>query len=86
MQTISIIAEKPDITFDEAKDIAWSQASLFNPEASLMAWFDRKKNRHSPSQVECDAEGLPGWEEYGSHHGGQRKIIVGDGDYVFIYT
>ena len=51
-----------------------------------MAWFDKEKNKHSPSQVECDAEGLPGWEEYGRHHGGQEKIVVNNGQYVFIYT
>jgi hypothetical protein len=66
--------------------ISRTVAQRFNPEASLMAWFDKKQNRHSPSQVECDAAGLSGWEEYGRHHGGQKKFIVGNGDYVFIYS
>lgn len=49
-----------------------------------MAWFD--KNKHSPSEVECNAENITGWEEYGIHHGGQEKFVINNGEYVFIYT
>jgi hypothetical protein len=25
-------------------------------------------------------------EEYGRNHGGQKKVVFGDGEYIFIYT
>ena len=86
METINIPLEKGEVDFDAARMIAQTAAKRYNSEASLMAWFDRKRNKHSPSEVECSAAGFPGWEEYGRHHGGEKKIIIGNGDYVFIYT
>ena len=86
METINIPLEKGEVDFETARMISQTAARRSNPETSLMAWFDKKQNKHSPSEVECNAEGLPGWEEYGRHHGGQKKFIVGNGDYIFIYT
>ena len=86
METITITTEKAGMDFDAARKVTGALAKSYNPETSLMAWFDKKQNKHSPSQVLCDAEGLPGWEEYGRHHGGQKKVVVDNGDYVFIYT
>jgi hypothetical protein len=86
MKGISVSLKGIDLDFQTAEDITKAVARRFNPDTSLMAWFDRKQNKHSPSQVECDAENLPGWEEYGRHHGGKWKIAVNDGEYVFIYT
>jgi len=86
METISILTEKPLPDFDTARKITGALAKSLNPETSLLAWFDKKQNKRSPSEVLCDAEGVPGWEEYGRHHGGQKKVIIGNGDYIFIYT
>lgn len=86
MDTITITTDKDGFDFDTARKVSGALAKSYNPEASLMAWYDKKQNKHSPSEVECNAEGLPGWEEYGRHHGGQKKVVFGDQDYVFIYT
>ncbi|MBI5583401.1 MAG: AF1514 family protein [Deltaproteobacteria bacterium] len=86
METITITVGSFRLNFDSAWKIFWAVAKSYNPHTSRMAWFDRKQGRHSPSPKECDAAGLPGWEEYGRIYGGRRKVVVGEEDYVFIYT
>jgi hypothetical protein len=86
LETISITVNSFRLNFDYARRISSAVAKSYNPDTSLTAWFDRKQDRYSPSLEECDAAGLLDWEEYGRNHGGQKKVIVGDGDYVFIYT
>jgi hypothetical protein len=86
MKTIPINIENVQLDFETARNITMSLARGLNPETSLMAWFDRNKSRHSPSEVECDAKDITGWEEYGAHHGGQEKFVINNGEYIFIYT
>ncbi len=86
MQDAKVTIRGLDLDFEYAKGIAKSIAAKKNPEADLMAWYDKKQERHSPSIVECNKVGLPGWEEYGRHHGGNLKVEINKGEYVFIYT
>lgn len=86
MDKISVTPPKPDITFEDARKIAQAAARSQNPEAALMAWYDKKRNKYSPSKVGGAAKGLYGWEEYVRNNGGQRRVVVGDGDFIFIYT
>ena len=86
MKTISMNVDNIQLDFETARNISWALAKGLNSETSLMAWFDKKKNKHSPSDVECNAENISGWEEYGIHHGGQEKFVINNGEYVFIYT
>jgi len=86
MKEIKLTVSGLDVDFEDAQSIAESIASRKNPETDLMAWYDKTHDRHSPSIVECNKEGTPGWEEYGRHHGGKLEIKINNGDYVFIYT
>lgn len=86
MKEISITISGFNVDFDCAQAIAKAIAARENPDTDAMAWFDKKHNKHSPSIVECNTKGVPGWEEYGRHHGGRWKIIINKGDYVFVYT
>ena len=86
METISITVNSISLDFDYARKISWAVARSYNPNTSLTAWFDREQDRYFPSQKEGDDAGLPDWEEYGRNHGGQKKVVVGDGEYVFIFT
>jgi hypothetical protein len=69
METITITADQTGFDFATAPESFRGRGKSYNPETSLVAWFDKKQNKHSPSQVECDAEGLPGWEEARAGHG-----------------
>ena len=86
METITIPMDKENLSLELAWGIAWFLAKTYNPKTSLTAWSDKKRGKYSPSPFECAAEGISDWEEYGRHHGGRKKFIVGSGDYVFIFT
>ena len=86
METISITVNRIHLDFDYARKISWAVAKSYNPDTALTAWFDRSQDRYSPSLAECDAAGFPGWEEYGRNQGGRKRVVVGDEDFVFIYT
>ncbi len=86
MKVISISISGFELDYGTAHDITIAMAKKANPDTMLVAWFDEKLNRHSPTHVECAAEGIPGWESYGKHHEGKLKMTINDGEYVFIYT
>jgi len=85
MQEISLKLKQPALDFHMARDGALWIAKKHNPETFLVAWYDKRDDRHSPS-ITCEGGNRPGWEEYGANHGGKQKISVNRGDYVFIYT
>ena len=84
METTTITTDKTGFDFDTARKVSEAVAKVYNPETSLVAWFDKKQNKHSPSQVECDAEGLPGWEETGEIMGGRKRWCSGTGN-IFLF-
>ena len=86
METIAIPMKEENISLELAWGISWFLAKIYNPGTSLAAWCDKKRGKYSPSRFECAVEGISDWEEYGRHHGGRMKFIVGSADYVFIYT
>lgn len=82
MKNISISISGIELDFETAQDMTEAIAKKLNPETELMAWFDKKQNKQSPSAVECSA----GWERYGETHGAQWEITVNNGEYAFMYT
>lgn len=74
------------LDFDAARAMAEALARQGNPETMLVAWFDRKKDTHSPCCVKCQIGEKPGWEVYGENHQGRLKIIINEREYVFIYS
>lgn len=57
-------------------------AALFG--AMPVAWFDRARGRASPEVPECQRN--PGWLAYAESHGGNVKVEINQGEYVFIYA
>ena len=86
MDMISIQVDKPDLTFDDAVRFARALASSYNPDPFLLAWFDRKLNRHSLIGAESSAGCLPNQSKCPTGHRRRRRIEVGRGEYIFIYT
>jgi hypothetical protein len=73
-----------DLTFSEAREIADRKAFEINPDAMLLAWFDRKSGTFSP-RVECCSDKKPGWLVYAESRGGEIVIDINDEEYVFVY-
>jgi len=72
----------PDLA--AARRIADQKASEMASEPILLAWYEAKSGRFSPS-VECCSETKPGWLVYAESRGGDIAIDINDQEYVFIY-
>jgi hypothetical protein len=89
MKDVMISIKGFDLDFERARHLTTALAREANADTDLVAWFDRRLGRSSPSvdpQYACGTPDRPHWEKYGMSHGGQLKVIVNEGDYVMIYN
>lgn len=56
-------------------------------EHMLLSWYDRDRDFESPQHSsECHQAGaVPGYVDYGLHHGATLKVDIEDGRFVFFY-
>ena len=56
-------------------------------EHMLLSWYDRDRDFEAPQHVsECHAaSAVPGYVDYGIHHGARLKVDIEDGRFVFFY-
>jgi len=56
-------------------------------EHMLLSWYDRDRDFEAPQHVsEChQASAVPGYVDYGIHHGARLKIDIEGGRFVFFY-
>ena len=86
MQKISLTTNGLNLDWDLARDLALTIASHGGEEVMLMSWYDKKRDKFSPSCCQCDIKEGPAWEIYGKNHGGRLRISINADEYVFIYT
>ena len=86
MQAVTITTEGLSLTWDLARDLALAVARQDNDDPMLMSWYDRQRDKFSPSCCQCDIKEGPAWEIYGKNHGGRYRVSINDDDYVFIYS
>jgi hypothetical protein len=84
MKDIQIIIGSGESDFESACKEVRAIAEKNNTEAAILSWHNRDDNTHSPCCLKCDFGGIPAWEIFGKNHGGRLKIVVNDGQYVFI--
>ncbi len=86
MKDILIAITGVELDFEMARKMASIIAQQESRESDCIAWSDARQKSHSPSYVQCEINGRPGWEVYGENHGGWLKISFNDGEYVFIHS
>jgi len=71
----------------EAMGLADTEAATRLREYMLLSWYDRDRGFEAPQHVsEChEASAVPGYVDYGVHHGATLKVDVEDGRFVFFY-
>ena len=69
----------------QAMSLANAEAAARLPDYMLLSWYDR--DFEAPQHVsECHAaSAVPGYVDYGIHHGATLKVDVEDGRFVFFY-
>lgn len=83
MQVIHACAEEHALDFETACDLAKQVASHAETEMLLLAWYDRKAGKECPKVPECLHE--PGWVAYAESRGANLKVVINDGEYIFLY-
>lgn len=86
VQTITLTMNKESADFEKARAQARLVAEKVNPEAEIISWHNRDAQTQSPCCLGCEFDDAPAWEVYGRNHGGRLKIVVNDGQYVFIVS
>ena len=71
----------------QAMALADAAAAARLPDYMLLSWYDRDRDFEAPQHVsECHADSaVPGYVDYGIHHGATLKVDVEDGRFVFFY-
>lgn len=80
MREISLVVSGLTLDFEQAQALARTAAH----GAMLLAWFDRERGQESPRVPECQHK--PGWLAYAESHGGNLRVDVNHGAYVFIFA
>lgn len=87
MEEIILTLGNGDIDFESARAEARRNAEKSNPDAEIISWHNRDANTQSPCCLRCEYDdGTPAWEMYGRNHGGRLKVVVNNGQYVFILS
>jgi hypothetical protein len=87
VKTLRVEQDGISLDFQLAKRLADQLARAVVGEFVCLAWYDRLRDQAAPSNVnEChDQCEVPGWEEYAVNRGAELKVIVGPGDWTFLY-
>lgn len=87
---ITRIALQPDpplADYRAALRYAEQQARARLGEAMLLSWYDRDRDFESPQHAsECHQDSaVPGYVDYGIHHGATLMLDIEHGRFVFFY-
>lgn len=79
--------QPPVADYRAAMRLADAEAAARLQDYMLLSWYDRDRNFEAPQHVsEChEASAVPGYVDYGIHHGATLKVDVEDGRFVFFY-
>jgi hypothetical protein len=85
--SVALKLEPPVANYLEALRLAEAAAKARLHDYMLLSWYDRDRDFEAPQHVsECHQGGaVPGYVDYGIHHGATLKVDVEDGRFVFFY-
>lgn len=84
MREVGLEISGLELDFAAAQALAQTVAQRYAGDAMPLAWFDRERGGESPEVPECQHK--PGWLAYAESHGGDLKIDINHGAYVFIFA
>ena len=84
---LELSPQPPVADYRDAMQLANTEASVRLGEHMLLSWYDRDRDFESPQHAsECHQDSaVPGYVDYGLHHGATLKIDIEDGRFVFFY-
>ena len=87
IEKVPISNEIPLADYRAAMQVANAEADRRLGENMLLSWYDRDRDFESPQHAsECHLESaVPGYVDYGIHHGATLMIDIDQGRFVFFY-
>ncbi len=84
---VDLTPASPLADYRAAMELADKEAAARLGEHMLLSWYDRDRDFESPQHAsEChEASAVPGYVDYGLHHGATLKIDIEAGRFVFFY-
>jgi hypothetical protein len=83
MRDVRVRVEGVELDFEAASGLAKHVASKIEGETMLLAWLDSRRGKEYPQVPECMHQ--PGWVAYAESRGADLRVVVNDGDYVFLF-
>ena len=87
LTTLALQPDLPLTDYRAARQLADAEASRRLGEHMLLSWYDRDRDFESPQHAsECHLDSaVPGYVDYGIHHGATLKVDIEQGRFVFFY-
>lgn len=87
LSIVELTPDRPVADYQEAMQLANAEAKTRLGDAMLLSWYDRDRDFESPQHVsECHQDSaIPGYVDYGIHHGASLKVDIEQGRFVFFY-
>ena len=84
---VSLHPRTPVADYLEAMQLAQAEAGARLNDPMLLSWYDRDRDFEAPQHVsECHQDSaVPGYVDYGIHHGATLMVDVESGRFVFFY-
>ena len=87
---VTVLELSPQPALDDyrqAMEFANEQAQRSLGDYMLLSWYDRDRDFESPQHAsECHQDSaIPGYVDYGLHHGATLKVDIEQGRFVFFY-
>jgi hypothetical protein len=90
ISNLTVVELEPDERVSDyraAMRIANAEAGSRIGQYMLLSWYDRDRDFESPQHAsECHLDSaVPGYVDYGIHHGATLKVDIEHGRFVFFY-
>ncbi len=90
LASLTVVEVEPDERVPDyrvAMSIANAEAEKRIGQSMLLSWYDRDRDFESPQHAsECHQDSaVPGYVDYGIHHGATLKVDIEHGRFVFFY-
>lgn len=84
---VRLAPQPPLKDYLEAMRLADAEAASRLGEYLLLSWYDRDRDFESPQHAsEChQGSAVPGYVDYGLHHGAKLMVDIEAGRFVFFY-
>ena len=87
IDVIKLHPDQPIADYLVGMQLANTEAGSRLGEYMLLSWYDRDRDFESPQHAsECHRDSaVPGYVDYGIHHGATLMVDIEDGRFVFFY-